>query len=145
MKKITLFFLLSLVSFWGEAQTQKELIESTLTKMFDGIAELNPEKVKSYCATGLIILENGVTWNSDSLLAKITSKKSIPGFTRVNKIDFIETNIRGNTAWTYYYNEASGMANGKPFRVKWLESAVLVLENDGWKIRLLHSTTLERN
>lgn len=145
MKKIYFLLLLSFLSFWGKAQSQKELIEAAVTKTFDGIAELNPEKVKLYCTTDIIILENGSIWNADSLVAKIISKKSIPGFTRINKIDFIETGFRGDMGWTYYYNEASGMANGKPYRVKWLETAVLVKENDGWKIRLLHSTTLERN
>ncbi len=145
MKNIILFLSLSLLSFCGKAQAPEERIESVITKVFDGIAEQNPEKVQSYCTTDVTILENGVRWNFDSLATKIISKKSIPGFTRVNRIDFIETSIRGNMAWTYYYNEASGTANGKPYRVKWLESAVLVQEIDGWKIRLLHSTTLERN
>jgi ketosteroid isomerase-like protein len=63
-------------------------------------------------------------------------------FKRVNSFDFLQTEVRGNTAWTSYFNQADMQINGTPRQVRWLESAVLVKEAGGWKVKVLHSTVI---
>lgn len=123
---------------------QSNPVEAAIVKTFEAMAELNIDKMKSYCTDDIIIIENGPIWNMDTLTKKLLPGKADPTFKRVNKIDFINTKIEGNTAWTYYYNQATGISNSKPFTVRWIESAVLFKEKGIWKIKFLHSTLLER-
>ena len=46
-------------------------------------------------------------------------------------------------AWVSYWNKAEIRREDQLRTVVWLESAVMVRENDRWKIQLLHSTRLE--
>ncbi|MGB8192659.1 MAG: nuclear transport factor 2 family protein, partial [Chitinophagaceae bacterium] len=112
-----------------------------VVKLFDGIAQLDIPKIKVYCTNDLMILENGVMWNIDSLANAFKRLKNVT-FKRINKIDFISTEVRGTTAWVAYYNTADVTVNGQQRTVDWLESAVLVKEANNWKVKLLHSTAL---
>lgn len=118
--------------------------EKTIVAAFDSIAQLDIDRLKSHCTDDIIIIENGTIWNLDSLIQRLLPRKSDTSFKRINKIDFLQTEIEGNTAWTYYINQASGISNNKPFEVKWIESAVLIKQNGNWKIKMLHSTVLDR-
>lgn len=142
MKKITTVILFSSLILLSNSQ---DLVpEKTIVAAFDAIAQLDIDKLKSHCTDDLIIIENGPIWNLDSLIQRLLPRKSDTSFKRINKIDFLQTEIVGNTAWTYYINQAAGISNNKPFEVKWIESAVLINQNGIWKIKLLHSTVLER-
>ena len=142
IKKIaTVILFTSLVSF---SNSQDLLPEKTIVEAFDAIAQLDIDRLKSHCTDDIIIIENGPIWNMDSLIQRLLPRKSDTSFKRINKIDFLQTEIEGNTAWTYYINQAAGISNNKPFEVKWIESAVLINQNGNWKIKLLHSTVLER-
>jgi len=89
-------------------------------------------------------LENGAVWNNDTLMKKINwSKNKYESFKRVNRIEFIRTEIRGNTAWTCFYNEADFRMDSTTRFVRWLESAVLIKQRNEWKIQQFHSTVLK--
>jgi len=64
-------------------------------------------------------------------------------FSRTNHLDFMQTEIKGNTAWSIYYNSADMIIDGLEVHREWLESAVLLKEGKVWKVKLLHSTTLK--
>ncbi len=64
-------------------------------------------------------------------------------FKRTNNLNFIKTEVKGNTAWVYYNNTAEMTINGKQRNANWLESAVLVKKDKDWKVKLLHSTTVQ--
>jgi len=121
-------------------------IQHVVTNFFDALSELDAEKAKTFCTSEVAILESGKVWNFDSLALQINTRKvKSYDFKRINKLNFLKTNISGNTAWLYYMNEAMITFDGKMTHVKWIESAVLVKEKKGsWKISLLHSTEVER-
>jgi len=130
----------------GHAQNEadKKTAQNSVIGFFDGLAETNTEKIRSFCTDDVMILEHGFIWNFDSLAIRINSRKGkAADFKRVNQLDFLDTRIAGKIAWLYYWNKATITANGKTFVVKWLESAVLNKENKKWKIQLLHSTKIE--
>ena len=142
MKKI--FYLLLLIlsfSIKSNAQQEKDSIEITISRFFDGISEINEGKLRGTATSDFILLENGHLWNMDTLVNKIINPK-IPGARRVNSFEFIKTEQDANTAWVSYYNTADFSLNEKKQTVKWLESAVLNKVKGKWKIRLLHSTRI---
>ena len=118
---------------------QKDSIEASITKFFDGLSEINADKLKAYTTGDFLLLEGGEVWNMDTLVNKISPRKN-SGIQRVNKFEFIRTEQNGNIAWVSYHNRADFSLNDKKQTVKWLESAVLIKENGRWKIKLLHST-----
>ena len=124
---------------------EKQLVENVVNDLFQGLAELDSQKVKQTCMSDIKLLESGKVWTIDSLLLRVTTRKmKSTDFKRINKLDFIETKVNGNVAWTSYFNKAVITSNGKTITVKWLESIILQREKNSWRIALLHSTEIER-
>lgn len=126
-----------------KASPAQQTVQSVVRGVFEAISSLDMESVQSYCKPDIKILESGKIWNLDSLALRINGAKAAGNLKRVNNIDFLDTRVNGNVAWTYYNNEAIFTSGDKTFSMKWLESAVLVREKGEWKISFLHSTTLE--
>ena len=120
-------------------QKEKDSIEASISKFFDGLSETDANKLKAYTTDDFILLENGQLWNIDTLVSKMSDPKNA-GIKRVNKFQFIKTEQNGTVAWVSYHNSADFSLNEKKQTVNWLESAVLQNENGRWKIKLLHST-----
>jgi len=120
-------------------QKEKDSIEASISKFFDGLSEIDANKLKAYTTDDFILLENGQLWNIDTLVSKMSDPKNA-GIKRVNKFQFIKTEQNGNVAWVSYHNSADFSLNEKKQTVNWLESAVLEKKNGRWKIKLLHST-----
>jgi ketosteroid isomerase-like protein len=137
-----LLFVLSAVI--SKAQTSEEKqVQQVIIDMFQGLADRDSDKTLKHCTEDLIILEHGVVWNTDSVV-KVIDKMKGKDLKRINTINFTSTEIAGNVAWVYYDNQADITYNGNQRSIKWLESAVLVKHKDKWKIKLLHSTIVER-
>lgn len=148
MKKIflTSLFFLAIV-FYGKTQenatASEQKVRQTVTDMFQALADQDIEKMKKYCTTDIMIVEDGEIWNIDTLVQKISQNKS-SDFKRINTFDFIDTQVKDNLAWTTYNNHADIKANGSVFIVDWIETAILIKEKKEWKIRVLHVTLKER-
>ena len=142
MRKIFPLLFLITFSFTSYAQKDKDSIHASIVKFFDGLSEVNPEKLKAYSTSDFILLEDGHVWNIDTLINKISFRKN-SNITRINKFDFIRTDQRDNIAWVSYHNTADFRLNEKQQTVRWLESVVLEKENARWKIKMMHSTRLK--
>ena len=147
-----LFLSVFLFLITSGAQAQKAgAADSTLFKKiilhsFDDIfSSWKLDKIEDYYTPDFTILEVGVVWNKDSLV-QLLSKRLASGETikRTNRISLLYFETEGNTAWGSYYNDAVISRNGGPERsVRWLESAVMVKDNKGWRIKMLHSTPVQ--
>lgn len=124
------------------AQTPATTPEQAITYFFDGFSELSDAKMRAYISADFLLLEDGVVWNADSLSVAIARRKGLD-FKRTNSFRYIRTEVQGTSAVVAYYNHADVTINGKQFAVDWLESAQLVKEGEGWKIRLMHSTPIK--
>lgn len=146
MKEIVVIIGFCIASLFTSAQqaelTQQKKVNEAVTKLFDGIAELDFTKIQHNATADLIILESGAIWNIDSLATHLEPLKKV-SFKRINELDFIKTEVTGNTAWVIYNNVAKMTINGQQRNINWLESAVLVKEGEDWKVKLLHSTTVK--
>ena len=147
MRKLLLLMLFFVASSRCiNAQTPKSneqtMVNQTITKFFDAIAALDTKMMKQYTTKDFLLLEDGAVWNMDTLTNKLSPLKTI-SFSRTNHLDFIQTEVKGTTAWVAYNNTADMTVNGQKRNVRWLESAVLLKEGKEWKVQLLHSTTLK--
>lgn len=143
MKKLLLFVLL-FPGLNARAQNAEESkVNQSLIKLFDALAVLDMKTIKEFSTKDLMILESGVIWNLDTIAHKVENLNGA-SFSRTNHLEFVKTEIRGTTAWVVYRNAADMIINGLEVHRLWLESAVLVMEDKIWKVKLLHSTTLKK-
>ena len=147
MKKhfsLLLFFVLSFSSLHIQAQKndEKGLVNRVVTRFFDGISALDVNLMKQYVTNDFLLLEGGDVWNMDTLAVYLNQLKT-GSFSRTNYLDFIRTEVKGNTAWVAYKNAADINVKGQKRNVRWLESAVLLKDGKEWKIQLLHSIPIK--
>lgn len=137
-----LFTALLFFSISVHAQTGEQVkVNQSLTKLFDALAALDMNGIKEFSTKDLTILESGAIWNLDTLSRKVEQLRAV-NFSRTNHLEFVQTELKGNIAWSVYYNSADMIIDGIEVHRKWLESAMLVKEGKVWKVKLLHSTTL---
>jgi ketosteroid isomerase-like protein len=121
--------------------TEQDKVNNTIKAMFQGLAEMNIEQIRNTSTEDIVILEHGEIWNIDTILTKVNAMKLLNP-TRVNSFEFMQTEIRGQTAWVTYRNKAIITMAGKDSEKNWLESAVLIKQGNEWKVKMLHSTRL---
>jgi len=147
LSTIILMMCFTTISFGQSSiQTKKSRIKELIVKSFDEIwSELNSKKIDKYYTKDFLLLENGEVWNNDSIsnyLDNVVLKKPIP--IRVNSIDIIEIKVLKKTAWIAYRNNATFSIENKIVRkAHWLESASVILTENGWKLQMLHSTLIK--
>ena len=129
------------------SQTMKDTdtsdVQQVIVRLFDGVAEIDSSKIAKHTTKDFLLLEDGLIWNSDSLFRVLKPMKS-QQFKRSNEFRFIRHEIKGKVAWIAYYNTAYISFNGQKREVNWLESAVLVKDSTGWKVKVLHSTMITK-
>lgn len=143
MKKI-IFSVLLVLAFVNSNAQQKTMVqkeaEQTVINFFEALSALDFDKMRYY-TKNIKLVEYGEVWNIDTLINAM--KPSVgKNEKRINTLVFLDTEIKGNTAWLIYNNTADFELNGKKDRINWLESVVLVKDEGRWKISLLHSTVL---
>jgi hypothetical protein len=113
------------------AQTRNDevAIKQRIIGFFDGVAKLDEGIIRSGLTKDFQLLEQGLVWNADSLIAVLKN---------VNKAAFVR-----DVAWVSYWNYADIRLGDRKFKRKWLESAVLLEESGTWRIAFLHSTKME--
>ncbi len=126
----------------GNSNSEQIKVNQAVIKLFDGIAALDTKMIAQYSTKDFLLLEDGEVWNLDTLANKLAPLKSV-SFSRTNRLDFIRTEVEGNSAWVAYNNAADMVVNGQKRNIQWLESAFLVKQGNDWKVRLLHSTVLK--
>lgn len=120
-------------------QPEKGSIQACITGFFDGLSEIDFNKIREHTTNDFLLLEDGEVWNTDTLIAKMSAPKP-PGLKRENKFVFIDIREEGDVAWVSYHNTAVFSLGEKRQTVKWLESAVLKKTMGKWRIQMLHST-----
>ena len=149
MKKIQL--LLIAISFSGLLQAQEQITDSqqavqqTVIKLFDALSNRDSVSLKLYCANDITLYEYGMAWNIDTLISRAITQNTSTDFKRINTIDFINTTINKEVAWTTYHLSSEITKDGKQASVKWLETVIVVKDKNKWKVKVLHSSLIKRN
>jgi len=144
MKKVCSFlFVMSIISI---VQAQKKLttdqgdVHKTVINLFDALSNRDTLMLKANCTADILIFEDGKVWNIDTMMKAVISLQKLDDYTRINKIEFIHTEIHKDVAWVTYHNHAEISANGKRRSIKWVETVILIKDGKKWKIKILHST-----
>lgn len=149
MKKIQLCLIA--ISFNVLLQAQAPLTESqqavqqTVIKLFDALSNRDSVSLKQYCANEITLYEYGMAWNMDTLINRAITLNTATDFKRINTIDFINTTINKEVAWTTYHLSSEITKDGKQASVKWLETVIVVKDKNKWKVKVLHSSLIKRN
>ena len=148
MKKISFLFMLMFVTAAAIAQPvnkQQEIVQQTIQNMFATLTNADTAALKTFVTANVRFYEYGQIWTIDTFIQKVIQSKTIPGFKRSNRFEFVSTTINKKTAWVTYYLQSTFTRNGKEELVKWMETVVLIKEKKHWKINVLHSTRLLKN
>lgn len=144
MKKVYSFLfvlsIINLVQAQEKMTTDQRDVQQTVINIFDALSNRDTVLLKANCTADIVIFENGQVWNMDTMMKAIITLQKRTDYNRINKIEFIHTEIHKDVAWATYRNQADINVNGKKRLVKWVETVVLLNEKNKWKIKLLHST-----
>jgi ketosteroid isomerase-like protein len=146
MKYLCAFFFLITIHGTAFAQNggiEQMKVQQVVRDLFEGFSAHDLEKMQQCLTPDAIILEHDVIFTMDSIAA-LVQRKTPPDFKRVNTLTFFQTELGKDMAFVSYYNEANITSNGNQWYIKWLESAVLIKDNKRWRIKMLHSTRMER-
>jgi hypothetical protein len=116
---------------------------------FDDIwAGLDTSKLLIYHTPDFILLEQGTVWNNDSIRnyqLREAPNAAREQYQRLNHIEFIRTEHRGSSVWMAYDNFGTWVQEGDTIgTAHWLESAVAIPTDNGWRLEMLHSTRVRK-
>lgn len=128
-----------------QAQTPEQEVQQIVIKAFDALSNRDEKALRALCTTDAKFNEYGEVWSVDTLVNLAITKNTEAQFKRTNKLDFIATTIKGDVAWTTYNLHSAIFTQGKNLDVYWMETVIAVREDKKWKIKVLHSTRVNKN
>ncbi len=125
------------------AKISQQLVIDSFDELF---SNLDSTKIRDYYTEDFLLLEHGVLWTNDSIVDfQRRSSQNPERAKRLNKIDFISTKVYEESVWMAYHNTATFWKEEEQVgEVYWLESAVAVKEEEGWRLEMLHSTYVNK-
>lgn len=131
-----------------ESPEDKAAAQQLIQDIFDHVwSGTDTSFVARYQTKDFVLLEHGEIWTNDTIrnyqLRSAASKKS-DASQRKNSFDFFRTEQNGDEIWLAYHNYGHWVdaAGDTTFSMRWLESAVAKRYEDGWKLRMMHSTRM---
>ena len=139
----------ALISFsntlFAQHSKHEQDVQQRIVKAFDALSDRDAGGLRKQCTTDVRFYEYGEAWSVDTLIDRAITKNTAADFKRTNKFEFLSTTIQGNVAWVTYKLQSDMTRNGKNTAVQWLETVILVLEENNWKIKVLHSTRVNKS
>ena len=125
----------------GISEAEEHPAFQPVKELFAAMSMHDGKAMKETATDDFQLLEHGEDWTMQRLIDAVQPKGKT--YERLNFFNQIRARQVGDVAWVSYWNKAEIRREGQLRTVVWLESAVMVRENDRWKIQLLHSTRLE--
>lgn len=123
-------------------------IQQLVQDVFDNVwSGTDTAQVRRYQTEDFVILEHGEVWTNDTIrqwqLGQLASKAP-DAPKRLNSFEFFRNEIIGDNAWCAYQNNAHWVdAKGDTVNnFSWLESGVAIRTEEGWKLKMMHSTRM---
>ena len=135
-------FLLGGVLFLsGIVKAQDHPAFQPVKELFAAMSKHDGKAMQETSTEDFQLLEHGEDWTMQKLVDAVQPNGK--PYVRKNFFSQIRARQEGNVAWVSYWNKAQISREGALRTVVWLESAVVVKENDRWKIQMMHSTRLD--
>ncbi len=122
---------------------EKEIAKSLIQGAFDDLwGGVDSTKIEKYHTADFIILENGEVWDNDRIKQFMREQLANPERARrVNLMDYISIEKYGPSMQIAYNNRAEFYQQDSLVGTgSWLESATAVKTDDGWRLKMMHST-----
>ena len=141
-------FLLSCVNQQGTTDKtitaeEKEIAEGLMQGSIDDIwGGVDSTKILTYHTEDFIILEHGEVWNNDRIKQFMRGQLSNDNRAkRLNYMDYISIEKYGPSIQIAYHNRAEFYQQDSLVgEGSWLESATAVKTEEGWRLKMMHST-----
>jgi hypothetical protein len=126
-----------------EIQIAKNLIQGSFDDLWAGV---DSTKIKDYHTDDFIILEQGEIWDNDRIKDYMRSQLERPNRpVRPNRMEYISIEKYGPSIQIAYWNFAEfSKADTLIGKASWLESALAVKTEEGWRLKMMHSTRTAR-
>lgn len=124
-----------------ETQIAKDLIQGSFDDLWGG---MDSTKILNYHTEDFYILEHGEIWDNDRIKLFMRNRlKQGEQPKRVNRMEY-HTIEKFDNAINIAYDNYGDFYKGDSlvWEGHWLESAMIIPTNDGWRIRTMHSTRI---
>ncbi len=109
--------------------------------LFAAMSKHDGKAMQATATEDFQLLEHGEDWTMQKLIDAVQPKGK--PYVRKNFFSQLRARQNGDVAWVSYWNKAEIRRDNTLRIVIWLESAVVVKQDDHWKVQLLHSTRLD--
>ncbi len=109
---------------------------------YKALGENDTEAHQQNCSPDYQLIEAGDLWTLQKELEYMRSKKGQP-LLRTDTFHFVSVQVKGDMAFAVYDLKSAITRSGATKYYHWMESAVVVRLQGGWKIRLIHSTPVK--
>ena len=122
-----------------ETQIAKDLIQGAFDDLWGGV---DSTLISKYHTDDFIILENGEVWDNNRIKKFMRGQLAKPDRAlRINSMDYISIDKYGESMQIAYNNYAKFMkADSLVGEGQWLESALALKTDVGWRLKMMHST-----
>jgi hypothetical protein len=135
------FWLSGVLFLSGIVEAADHAAFQPVKELFAAMSKHDGKAMQETSTQDFQLLEHGEDWTMQELVDAVQPKGG--PYERKNFFVQIRARQKGNVAWVSYWNKAEIHSASGLRTVVWLESAVMVREDDRWIIQLLHSTRLE--
>lgn len=124
----------------------QQLVQDVFDNIWSGT---DTSQARHYQTDDFVILEHGEVWTNDTIRnwqLRVAANIQPGAPERRNSFDFFRTEQNGDEIWMAYHNTAHWVNADQDTvnNMGWLESAVAVRTDAGWKLRMMHSTRMPR-
>lgn len=144
MIKLIAYFVFQSFTFIGFAQHKADsmAVVQLLRNDYKTLEKFDINKHVANCTKDYMLIEDGEVWTLQKELEYFKANATRV-LTRKDYFSMYKFSLSGNTAYLVYHLKSDINEKGKVTTKNWTESAVFRKEATGWKIALIHSTTVE--
>lgn len=126
-----------------EEEIAKELIQGSFDKIWGGV---DSNEIANYHTDDFIILEHGEVWDNDRIKEYIRGQHQREDRPlRINSMEYISIEKYGQSIQMAYHNYAEFVRTDTLVsKRQWLESALAVKTEEGWRLKMMHSTRVPK-
>ena len=127
---------------------EKTAIKALILGAFDDLwGGMDSTKILNYHTPDFYILEHGEVWDNAKITSWMKGRLQYENRPlRVNSMEYIDWHKYGSSITCSYHNYAKFMQGDTlAAEGQWLESALAVQTDEGWRLKMMHSTRVRRD
>jgi ketosteroid isomerase-like protein len=127
----------------NHAENDRSEVVDALRAFFNALDAGNNTQFMSIVTPHFYSFEGGTRFSGQEIFSFIRAQLAAGRSYRWSVTE-ADVHVQGNNAWIAYLNKGSITDSSGTIDQKWLESAFLEKQADGWKIVFLHSTRVPK-